>query len=223
MSSSFNTQATSANSLSPPPSPRAETLSPQEAHGFTRRPPVDFGARLANARNLLPDEAPPAPPPRQTANTAITAGSSSVLPAAFSRFASETTSKPVPKYGGVKGSYVSPFDSGGKTPGNKKLPASSVTVEEFEAKYGSEARRAAGAGAAAGVEDNGSEGSSGSDRTIAPTQARRTISFGLMPPVQVRDKGKAPAGPVAQKRVAPVVPEGVSTLHYLFSCPSFNH
>jgi hypothetical protein len=211
---------TSPNSPSPPPSPRAETSSPQEAHGFTRRPPVDFGARLANARNLLPGEAPPAPPPRQTSNTPIIAGSSSLPQAALYPFASNMNFKPVPKYGGVKGSYVSPFDSGGKTPGNKNLPASSTTVEEFETKYGSEARRAA---IAAEDGDSASEGSAVSDHTVAPKQAGRTISFGRMPPVQMQNKGKAPAGPVGQHRVAPAVPQGVSTLQLTFPYLLINH
>jgi hypothetical protein len=183
---------------------------------FTRRAPVDFGARLANARNMRPDEAPAAPRPRQIASVPITHGGPSLPPAASPHFYSDLYVKPVPKYGGVKGSYVSPFDSGGKTPGEKHLPASSTTVEEFEAKYGSEARRAAVATAEIG--EDASEGSAASNQTVVPTQAGRTMSFGMMPPVQIQDTGKGPAGPVAKQKDALVVPEGVGTLQHTLSC-----
>jgi hypothetical protein len=115
--------------------------------------------------------------------------------------------KAVPKYGSVPGSYKSPYDGGGKTPGDQHLPASSTTVEEFEAIFGTDARRRD----AATAEDAASEGSVDSDQTVGPTQPSRTISFGMMPPVAIHDKRVAPAAPQATQKAAPTVSEGVST------------
>jgi hypothetical protein len=212
MSSPSDSKSTEPEASSSPTPLRTETQSPQEPIEFTRRPPIGFGARLADARNLRPDEAPPAPAPRATPTVRTENNGPSLLQSTSSPFATSITLKPVPKYGGVPGSYVSPYDGGGKTPGDQHLPASSTTLEEFEARFGTDARRRA-ASATAASEDTASEGSAHSDRTVTLTQPCSTISFGLMPPVAINNKGKAPADTQDEKKVAPVLPEGVSTPH----------
>jgi hypothetical protein len=215
MFSPRDSKSTEREPSSPSPPLQTATPPPAEQGEYTRRPLVGFGARLADARNLRPDEAPTAPAPRTTATASIDDSGPSLLWPTPSPFATGMALKPVPKYGGVPGSYVSPYDGGGKTPGDQHLPASSTTVEEFEAKYGTDARRRA-TGATTASEDAGSEGIVHSDRTVTPTQPGRTISFGLMPPVAINDKGKGPAGPQNEKKVASAVPEGVSTPHCIW-------
>jgi hypothetical protein len=214
MSSPSDSKHTEPECSSSPTALCAETQFPKELIEFTRRPPVGFGARLADARNLRPDEAPPAPAPRATATAPVADSGPSLLQHTSFPFATDMAFKPVPKYGSVPGSYVSPYDGGGKIPGDQHLPASSTTVEEFEAKYGTDARRRAATATASN--DATSEGSVGSDTTVTPTQPGRTISFGLMPQMVIREKGKAPAGPQDKKTVAPTVPEGVSTPHCIW-------
>jgi hypothetical protein len=205
MSSPSNSKLTEHENSSPP---AARTLPPpHQEPEYPRGPPVDLGVRLANARNLRPTEAPPAPSPRATLILSIADGGRSLLRPATSRLDTDMAFKPVPKYGGVPGSYRSPYDGGGRTPGDQHLIASSTTVEEFEAMYGTDARRYR---AAAAVEDAASEGSAESDQTVGPSQPARTISFGMMPPVTIRDKGKAPVAPQPTQKVAPTVAEGVS-------------
>jgi hypothetical protein len=68
-----------------------------------------------------------------------------------------------PRYGGIKGSYVSPYDIG-KTPGDSRLPSSSTTVEEFEELYGNRADRASECGL--------SEDSEASDETVTVAPMR---------------------------------------------------
>lgn len=188
-------------------SPSPEITPRQEVSKFTRGPSAEFGSRLANARNLRPDEAPPAPPPRPTA---LVAEGSAADPPPLGAFRwtplpGEIAFKPIPKYGGVKGSYTSPFDSGGRTPGDIHLPSSSTTVEEFEARYGSGASPARAAAAAGGVVFKGNVGY---NRNISETQAAGTISFVQMPPLTV--EGKSKESVVAETKPAPTVPKDLS-------------
>jgi hypothetical protein len=181
--------------------PLSPTSLESEPHIYTRRAPIGFGDRLANARGLPPQEAPPAPPLRATApvfsldvGVPLLPPSSAVLPG--------VTIKTVPKYGGVKGSYISPYDVGGQPPGNKHLPTSSTTVAEFEAKYGATARRFAPLSTDA-QEEAASEGSVESDRTVVPLPGR-SISFGMMSPVSITGKPKAPIGIMGEEGVISV-------------------
>jgi hypothetical protein len=123
----------------------------------------------------------------------------------------EMAYKPVPKYGGVKGSYTSPFDSGGKTPGDIHLPSSSITVEAFEAKYGS------GSGpsrpAPGGVVFRGNIGF---DRTASSAHPAQTISFGQMPPVTFEGKGKGL--PFAGTKAILTLPKDVSVPGIMLTC-----
>lgn len=193
--------------------PREPSRSPSpEPRTYTRAPPVGLGDRLASARCLAPDAAPPPPPPRPTVAT-DTSVASLLRPSVFPPLGADMAAKYVPKYGSVKGSYIGPFDSGGKTPGDKHLPASSTTYEEFEAKYGSAARAAA--------QDAQSETSHDSDRTIGPSAG--TISFGMMPSVVMHDKGKGRAVSVSEKVAVPPIPEGASTPHLTSACYLNNH
>jgi len=100
-------------------------------------------------------------------------------------------SKYAPRIGSVKGSYISPFDSGGKTPGNQRLQASSTTVAEFEAMYGTGSR---------GVAEDA------------------TISVGQMSPVVVRAKDEDGAASVAAKKV-PERPSEAAIPRHLFLGP----
>jgi hypothetical protein len=182
-----------------PPSTLA--LPESEPRIYTRRAPVGFGDRLANARGLPPQEAPPVPPLRATGpvfslngGVSLSSPGLAVLPGVAMRT--------IPKYGGVKGSYISPYDVGGQPPGNKHLPASSTTVAEFEAKYGSTASRFPPQSADA-QEEAASEGSVESDRTIVPLPGR-SISFGMMPPVSITGKPNAPIGVMGEEGVIPV-------------------
>jgi hypothetical protein len=210
MSSPSNHKSTEPETSSSP----AKTPPSQDLLDHTRRAPGDFGARLANARILRPAEAPPPPAPCATSTAAIVDGGPSLILTFAASFDTATSFKPISKYGGVPGSYRSPYDGGGRTPGDQHLPASSTTVEEFEARDGTDARRRRAATAA---EDAASEGSAESDQTVSLAQPGRTISFGMMPPMAIRDKGKAPTAPQVVKKVAPTVAEGVSTLHYTCS------
>lgn len=192
-------------SLSSSPSPA--TTPRQEVSKFTREPSPEFGSRLANARNLRPDEAPPAPPPRPRALVAegSAAASSHLAAVSWTPLPGEKSFKPIPKYGGIKGSYTSPFDSGGKTPGDIHLASSSTTIEEFEAKYGSGASPARAAAAAGSVVFKGNVGY---NRNSGAAQATQTISFGHMPPVTLEGNGKRRAD--AEIKPAPTVPNDVS-------------
>jgi hypothetical protein len=207
MSSPSASKSTKPQAFSPPLALCSKTPPPQEPHEFNRRPPGDFGARLANARNLRPTEAPPAPPPRATPTNTVADSCPSMLQHILWPMNTGIAFQPMPKYGGIPGSYRSPYDGGGKTPGDQHLPASSTTVEEFEARYGTDALRRAAATAG----DAASEGSAESDQTVGPTQPGRTISFGMMPPVAIRDKRVASAAPQATQKNAPTFAEGVST------------
>lgn len=125
----------------------------------------------------------------------------SVLPPGFSQPGGDMASKYAPRIGLVKGSYISPFDSGGKTPGNQRLQASSTAIAEFEAMYGP--------GSRAADEDAQSEGSVNSNGTVFHKPAAGpTISFGQMSPVAVRDNDKDRAASVAAKKVPARPSEG---------------
>jgi hypothetical protein len=194
-----------ADNASVSSSPSPETTPRQEVSKFTRGPSAEFGSRLANARNLRPNEAPPAPPSRSTALVAegSTTAESPLMVVSRTALLGELAFKPVPKYGGVKGSYTSPFDSGGKTPGDIHLPSSSTTAEEFEAKYGS------GAGSVRAATDGVVfRGNVGINHTVRPAQPGRTISFGQMPPVTVEGRGKVRV--VDETKAARTVPTDVS-------------
>jgi hypothetical protein len=172
--------------------PREPSSSPSPERTYSSAPPAGLGDRLASARRLPPVEAPPPPPPRDTVGAAT--GSVSLRPLALAPSGADMAPKYISKYGSVKGSYISPFDSGGKTPGDKHLPASSISYEEFEAKYGSSSRAAA-------TEDAPSDAS---DRTIGPS-----------------DKGKGRTVSVSEKVVVP--PEGVSNSPFTLACFMINH
>lgn len=137
MSSPSNLNAPSATAASPSPSSPPET--PRPARTFSRAAPADFGARLSNARNLRPHDAPPPPPPQ----TPFPAFSDDILvhPLVHPAFGPALNYNVGPKFSGIPGGYISPYDSGGKTPGDRHLPANSMTEAEFERKYGSAARR----------------------------------------------------------------------------------
>ncbi|KAF1914856.1 hypothetical protein BDU57DRAFT_501562 [Ampelomyces quisqualis] len=182
---------------SPALSPSPEATPRQEPGRFTRGTSTEFGLRLANARNLRPDEAPLAPSPHHTAPIAVGSTAAPSASAAVSQSLLSSEMKFKPKYGGVKGSYTSPFDSGGKTPGGVHLPSSSTTVEEFEAKYGS------GAGTA-----RAASGGVGLDCNVSPAQPGRAISFAQMPAATFKGKGKGPA--VSELKAAPRVPKDSS-------------
>jgi hypothetical protein len=145
------------------PSPGTPRAAPRD---YTRREDVGFGARLANARNLAPGEAPPPSPPRDS--LPISDGGPSLLPASQLGFRSGTTPRALPTCRVGKGSYVSPYDSG-RTPGDVRLPSSSTTVEEFEAMYGTEARLAS--------QNAPSEASEESDQTAtsAPVAPKKLV------------------------------------------------
>ncbi|KAH7073118.1 hypothetical protein BKA63DRAFT_577197 [Paraphoma chrysanthemicola] len=138
MSSPSTPKASPAKPASP--SPPSWPGTPRPTRTFSRAPPVDLGDRLANARNLRPDDAPPPPPPLQGTFPAF-GGGTMMQPPVHSAFGPALDHKFGPKYGGVPGSNISPYDTGGKTPGNKHLPASTMTETDFERKYGSFARR----------------------------------------------------------------------------------
>jgi hypothetical protein len=190
MSSPTTPKAALAKPASPSPTSSPET--PRANRTYTRYAPVDFGARLANARNLRPDEAPPALPP----HVAAPASESGVIvqPPVHSAFGSTLSHRVGPKYGAVPGSYVSPYDPGGKTPGNTRLPNSSITEAEFEAKYGSTARRALHAR---------------SDRTVTTAGGVR-IAFGDNEPTTIPDKGDGSVASVVEAKAVPQVPKDVS-------------
>ena len=195
MSSPTTPKATTANPAPCSSSPPSDEAPRPESREFTRRPPAEFGSRLANARNLSPDEAPPAPPTRLAAPVMNEDFGPSFPPLGQLAFpgGEPVTKKVLPKYGGVKGSYISPYDSGGKVPGNKWLPNSSTTVEEFEAKYGTAARLASPT-----EHDMRSEGSVKSDHTVEAVPERTT-----------------------EEEVVPQVPEGVSA--FTHHSPSSKH
>ncbi|KAH5970564.1 hypothetical protein HBI85_075400 [Parastagonospora nodorum] len=196
-------------SPSPPPktsalgksSPSPEATPRQEPRVYHRGPPSGFGDRLASARGLPPSAAPPPPPPRTTV-PADGAGFS-VLPSGFSPPGGDMASRYAPRIGLVKGSYISPFDSGGKTPGNPRLQASSTTIAEFEAMYGPGSRAVA-------EDDAQSEGSVNSNGTILHHPAASSaLSFGQMSPAAVREKNKDRAAFVAEK-IPATLPKGSS-------------
>ncbi|KAH7077415.1 hypothetical protein FB567DRAFT_478243 [Paraphoma chrysanthemicola] len=137
MSSPSTPKASPAKPASPSPLSSPET--PRPLRTFSRAPPVDLGDRLANARNLRPDDAPPPPSP-QASFPAFGGGVMMQAPV-HSAIGPALDHKVGPMYGGVPGSYISPYDTGGKAPGDKHLLASTMTEAEFERKYGSFARR----------------------------------------------------------------------------------
>ena len=115
------------------------------------RPPTGFGDRLANARNLRPNDAPAPSPARSSSSTYPYAGRDALFPTWGSNAYIE--GEPLPggykKYAAIPGSYNSPYDSYGVTPGDRHLPSETTTMEEFEAKYGAAAVRAKAEKAAA--------------------------------------------------------------------------
>ncbi|KAH7401745.1 hypothetical protein DE146DRAFT_779953 [Phaeosphaeria sp. MPI-PUGE-AT-0046c] len=171
-----------------------ETSPQQYPRAFTRAPPGGFGDRLALARRIHPEDMPPVPP-RATSLGLDAPGTSS--PSMVRSFHNK------PRYGGTPGSYTSPYDIGGKTPGNPHLPTSSMTWEEFEAKHGSGRREA--------VYDTVSEASAACDDNTTPGPSRRMILFGNMPPIDIKDKGKAPYTAVGEQVVRPTIPEGAES------------
>ena len=167
----------------------------QELPAFTRAPPGGFGDRLAMARGLQPSDVPPAPPrvappasaapPVPTAPMAPTgygfnAGPSTL--AAAPEFSNPSLGYK-PRYGSVPGSYTSPYDVGGKTPGDRRLPASNCDREAWERRW-----------------------ISGRDLLASES----ALHGSQMPSFDVKDKGKAPASAAAE-RATPAIPEGVST------------
>jgi hypothetical protein len=142
-------------------SPSPEGSIPKMVRVSKLDPVTDFGARLAIARNLCPDEALLAPPSQATTPTAE--GGLSLLPAETPLIRGAEAFRQRPVYGSVKGSYTSPYDSGGKAPGDKHLPSWSTTMEEFEAKYGSRSRRA--------LQKTGSGGNAESDHAVSSAPA----------------------------------------------------
>ncbi|KAF2831885.1 hypothetical protein CC86DRAFT_339918 [Ophiobolus disseminans] len=184
----------------PSSAPSSPQHSRSASYEFNRRAPTGFGSRLADARNLRPDEAPFAPPPR-TVSPVIGEDAGPALPplGQLPFTGSESVCKVVPKYGGVKGSYISPYDSGGQVPGNPYLAFSSTTVEEFEAKYGTAARLAL----AAKEDAQGEDRVEGND--AASSVQDRSISFGSFLPTTMPEKS---ASHTAKKEEVPQVPEG---------------
>lgn len=175
----------------------------QEPRAFTRAPPGGFGDRLSMARGIRPQDVPPAPPrAAPTAPTAL-AFDVDVGPStrATSRYLTNNPSAYKPRYGSMPGSYTSPYDIGGKTPGDPRLPTNSITWQEFEAKHGS--------GRHLSHPSTTLHGLAATSHTATPGPSRRTISFGEMPPVDIKGKGKAPASAAAEQ-VTPSIPEGVS-------------
>lgn len=189
------------------PAPSSPESTPQqEPRAFTRAPPGGFGDRLALARRVRPEDVPPAPP--RTAGPAPEVPSSSTLTAVWGLNNQPPAYKP--RYGGTPGSYTSPYDIGGKTPGDPHLATSSTTWEAFEAKHGS--------GRHAVARNSATEASDASSPTATTGPSRRTITFGAMEPVNVLGETKAPAAAVSEQKVTPVIPEGVSTVTRTFSC-----
>jgi hypothetical protein len=161
----------------------------------SRRAPTEFGSRLANARNLRPDEAPPAPAPRRAEPVPPARSFNNPFPdrdGLFPFWGSNRYLKGTPLFPTERKYpvYISPYDSGGVTPGNKHLPSDSMTMEEFEAKYGAAEVR-------------------------AKAEAKAKAAEG-------KDKGKSTATPfpsaLADENVVPEAPQGVSiSLHSSFS------
>jgi hypothetical protein len=135
MSSHTTPKGTVVELINPSPPTEAPHFRPRE---FTRHANANFGSRLASARNLAPSELPCPPPPRAFAPIVI----SGKPPFLAGPFTSDNTAayKASFRYGGIKGSYTSPYD-GGRTPGDTRLPTSSTTVEEFESMFGSRVLR----------------------------------------------------------------------------------
>jgi hypothetical protein len=111
----------------------------------------------------------------------IADGGTSSFPTGPSAFVSTPASTATHRYGGIRGSYLSPYD-GGRVTGDVRLPASSTTVEEFERMFSSADCRASGKAP--------SENSEVSQDTVTVTPAVRRIE---------------------KPKIVPIVPEGVST------------
>jgi hypothetical protein len=201
-------------SLSREPTPR------QGLPAFTRAPPGGFGDRLAMARRVQPSDVPPAPPrAAPPAPAASTAPNAPIAPTSLGFDAGSSTLATVtgpsspslgykPRYGGMPGSYTSPYDIGGKTPGDPRLSANSVSWEEFERKYGSGRHLLAPETTSHGSVPSEHIADAGSTRGGGASPG--SISFGEMRPVDIKGKGKAPASAAAE-RVTPAISEGVST------------
>ncbi|KAF2033874.1 hypothetical protein EK21DRAFT_108664 [Setomelanomma holmii] len=183
MSSPTTPKATPAKPASPSFESSPDTPCP--ARSFNRFTTGDFGGRIANARNLRQQEAPPAPLPR----TSVCGSEGGVIleGSLHSSLGPASSHKVRPIYGGFPGSYVGPYDSCGKTPGDQHLPNTSMSVQEWETKC---------AGLLASLK-------------VAPTPGRR-IAFGENPPVTFPEKGKEHVSAVDGKKVKREVPQGAT-------------
>lgn len=205
-------------SLSREPTPRQEF--PASPHydlgnvvvGYKLR--ASMGDPFAIVPGVHPQDVPPAAPHATSVPSAPSTFAgiprAPTGPTAFATGPSTLSTPPgpsnptrgyVPLYGSQPGSYTSPYDVGGKTPGDPRLPASSISVEDFERKYGSGRHGAV-------------PGHMLSNPTVAAGPSRGgltpgNISFGQMPPVDIPGNGKAPASTTAEQ-VAPEIPDGVS-------------
>jgi hypothetical protein len=197
-----------------PSSPQSLSETPRpEPRVCTRRAPVDFGARLADARGLRPQDAPPAPPPRTadalSATQAVvmpSGGNSLLSPGSAQVVGTDTIVGAVPRYGGTKGSYISSYDIGGQHPGSRHLSGCSTMHAVFEAKYGASARRHFNARV-------DSTDSAAPDHAVAPATDRFN-TLRTMKPVQLSEKAQAPIGVKGEERVVHV-PEDVSTFAHV--------